>query len=179
AEAKDVAKRGGLWCEDSYSELQALRHLLLDYEPKGVRFIAVACPPVHHEERFGYAKGGFLEAGPEDPLYKRMRRRFVDATLALRDNDVLPFEDLYFDPRFRLLGSRTPGAPIWQGRFKWHEDTQTYGTPTLWILSRNPDRGDLEVYGEPFHMNVYESEGRRIRYTVRDIKARLDRLLDG
>ena len=69
-------------------------------------------------------------------------------------------------------GLKVEGRPSWQGRFKWYQDTQTYGTPTLWIL-----KPDLTVYGTPFFMNVYESSGRKIRYTARDVSARLERLL--
>jgi hypothetical protein len=181
AEATDRARRGGFWCEDTYAEMSMLRHLMLVYEPLGIRFLAVMCPPVYHEERFGYEAGAFLERGSGDPIHERNRRLFVEKTLRLVDRDVLPFSRVYFDPRFRLLAepdSATPpptdagSPPPWQGRFKWYEDTQTYGTPTLWILD-----SDLTVFGVPFFMNVYESEGRAIRYTVRDVAARLDRLL--
>ena len=110
----------------------------------------------------------------------RNRRRFVRRTLQLQEDDVLPFEQLFFDPRFRLLANPGRGEPSelagprpsWQGRFKYYRDTQAYGTPTLWVLTP-----DLRVHGEPFYMNVYESEGREIRYTARDVSARLERLL--
>ncbi len=180
AEGGDSRKRGGLWCEDSYNDLPLLRHLILEYEPKGVRFVAVTCPPVYHEETFGYHAGSFLEKPAEDASYQRDRRHFVERTLKLQEQQVLPFKTLLFDPRFRLLANpergeasaATGSRPSWQGRFKWYQDTQTYGTPTLWIL-----KPDLTVYGAPFFMNVYESPGRKIRYTARDVSARLERLL--
>ncbi len=181
AEGIDAKQRGGLWCEDSYSELPLLRHLILDYAPRGVRFVAVACPPVYHEAQFGYAEGAFLQRAAGDDVYESSRRRFVDRTLALRARDALPpFDAILFDPRLRLLsnparGEASPATgprPPWQGRFKWHADTQTYGTPTIWVLGP-----DLEVVGDPFFMNVWESEGRAIRFTPRDVRARLDRLL--
>jgi len=180
AEAANRAHRGGLWCEDSFDDLPLMRYLLLEYEPRGVRFVAVACPPVYGESAFGYDEGAFLTRPADDPVYRENRRKFVEGTLRLRDADVLPFDRLFFDPRFRLLANPEKGvpseaagaAPEWQGRFKWHEDSQTYGTPTIWILEP-----DLTVAGNPFFMNVWESEGRAIRYTPRDVAARLDRLL--
>ena len=36
---------------------------------------------------------------------------------------------------------------------------------------------DLRVPEPPFSMNVYESEGRKIRYTVRDVEDLIDRVL--
>ena len=178
AEGKPGRKRGGLWCEDSFNDLPLLRHLRLDYEAKGVRFVAVCCPPVYHEEEFGYDSGAFLTKADDDAVYERNRRLFVERSLALRSDDVLPFDEIYFDPRFRLLANKKRGEasvgvrPDWQGRFKWHRDTQTYGTPTLWVLTP-----DGEVFGDPFTMNVYESEGRRLRYTARSVGTRLDRLV--
>ena len=62
--------------------------------------------------------------------------------------------------------------PSWQGRFKWHEDSQQYGVPTIWVL-----KPDLTVVGEPFFMNVYESKGALLRYSARDIAERIDGIL--
>ncbi len=180
AEAGDTRKRGGLWCEDSYGDLPLIRHLMLDYEPRGVRFVCVACPPVYHATEFGYDATAFLARPDDDPIYRDARDTFVTRTQALVARDVLPFGELYFDPRFRLLANPARGlpaaalgpAPTWQGRFKWYRDTQAYGTPTIWVLEP-----DLRVHGAPFFMNVYESEGRHLNYTVRDVRARLDRLI--
>ncbi len=180
AEGGDTRQRGGLWCEDSFNELPVLRHLVLDYKPRGVRFVPVLCPPVYHEEEFAYESGSFLNDSEDSARYTRNRNQFVTRSLALVDRDALPFSRLYFDPRFRLLANPHRGlpsehlgaAPDWQGRFKWYEDTQTYGTPTIWTLDSN-----LRVVGNPFCMNVYESEGRKLRFTVRDIRSRLDRIL--
>lgn len=178
AEGGDTRKRGGLWCEDSFNDLPLLRHLRLQYEDKGIRFIPVCCPPVYHEEEFGYTEGAFLHRPDDDPVYRDNRQKFVARTQRLVDEDVLPFSRIWFDPRFRMLSNPLRGEasvgerPDWQGKFKWYGDTQAYGTPTLWILDR-----ERRVFGKPFHMNVYESEGRRIRYTTRDVSSRLDRLV--
>ena len=177
AEAKPVAGRGGVWCEDTFSELANLRHLHLDYAPRGVLFVGVLCPPVHDETRFGYDEGAFLRRSVDDPVYEANRARFVEASGILHDQGVLPFDVVLFDPRFRLLGDPAAGGaavayPTWQGRFKWFQDTQTYGTPTIWVLTR-----DLEIPGPPFFMNVYESDGRKLRYTPDDIAGLLERVL--
>jgi len=180
ATAEADGPRAGFWCEDTFDDLPLLRHLALDYEPKGVRFVGVLCPPVYHEAQFGYEEGAFLRHPSEDPVFGRNRRRFVEASLELHRRGLVPFERVLFDPRFRALsnpsrGEASPEAgprPPWQGRFKWSEDTQAYGTPTMWVLTPA-----LEVFGDPFFMNVYESEGRALRYTVRDVRSRLDRLL--
>ena len=181
AEGGDVRKRGGMWCEDSFNDMPLLRHLIMDWESKGILFLAVTCPPVYHEEMYGYTKGAFLERADDDPVYLENRKKFVERTLALRERETLPFTNVYFDPRFRLLANPKHGvpsypgskpAPGWQGRFKWRADSQMYGTPTMWVL-----KPDLTVFGKPFHMNVYESEGRRLRYTVRDVRGRLGLLI--
>ncbi len=170
AEATDTARRGGVWCEDTFSELPNLRHLRMRYEPEGVLFVGVVCPPVHHEKTFGYDEGAFLHRGPGDPVYDANRERFVRATRALDERGVLPFDVIAYDPRFRLL--RDPvgeGEPAWHGRFKWFGDSQTYGTPTIWVLT-----ADLRVIGPPFFMNVYESAGRKLRYTTEDVARMID-----
>lgn len=180
AEARPVARRGGLWCEDSFAEIANLRYLHLTYAPKDVLFVGVLCPPVHHEERFGYDAGAFLSRADDDPVYRANRARFVEASLELARHGDLPFDVVLFDPRLRLLadaGTGEPGAitgprPLWQGRFKWFEDSQTYGTPTTWVLTPQ-----LTVPGPPFFMNVYESDGRKLRYTPDDVAALLDRVL--
>ena len=161
-EALDEAKRGGFWCEDTYAEIANLRYLRLRYESMGVLFVGVLCPPVHHEALFGYTPGAFAREPDNDPVYLANRERFVEASLKLAERDALPFDLVLFDPRFRLLS----------GRFKWFRDTQVYGTPTTWVLTPR-----LDVTGPPFFMNVYESDGRKLRYAADDIAALIDRVL--
>ena len=162
AEAVDEAKRGGFWCEDSFSEIAGLRHLRLTYGPRGVLFVGVLCPPVRHEALFGYDEGAFGRQPDDDPVYRRNRDRFVEASRKLVDRADLPFDVVLFDPRFEML----------DGRFKWFQDTQIYGTPTIWVLTP-----DMEVAGPPFFMNVYETEGRKLRYGPDDIAGLIDRVL--
>lgn len=174
AEAIPVAGRGGLWCEDSFSELANLRHLKLTYGPAGVLFIGVMCPPVHHEQLFGYDEGAFIGRSDDDEIYQQNRARFVHATETLRAADQLPFDVVVYDPHFRLLRHPADTSdPSWFGRLRWFADTQMYGTPTTWVLT-----DQLDVLGPPFVMNVYESEGRKLRYTTHDISRMIDICLE-
>ncbi|MHC5115087.1 MAG: DJ-1/PfpI family protein [Planctomycetota bacterium] len=179
AAATDRPDRGGMWCEDSIAEIPNLRYLKLQYADRGVLFVGVLCPPVYHEDQFGYRAGAFLKFPDDHGVFQSNYRTFVDACQRVHRTLDLPFDVIVYDPRFHLLASARRGArpetgdaPRWQGRFKWHEDDQTYGTPTTWILTP-----DLEVIGPPFFKNVYESEGRKIRYTAKDMEIMLDRVL--
>ncbi len=96
-------------------------------------------------------------------MYRRNRDRFVEASRRLADRDALPFDVVLFDPRLSML----------TGRFKWFQDRQIYGTPTTWVLTPQ-----MEVAGPPFFMNVYESEGRKLRYGADDIALLIDRVLE-
>ena len=86
------------------------------------------------------------------------------------------------DPRFRLLDNSNEHEHVpaygstypWQGRFKWSEDEQRYGTPTIWLLD-----GRLRVIRTPFLGNVYEGVPVQINYTVRDVIRALDEALEG
>lgn len=170
AEARGNGARGGLWCEDSFSELINLRHLKLKFERRGVLFVGVVCPPIHHERLYGFDEGAFVRRPPDDTLYQRNRNRFVEATRRLEAAGILPFDVVVYDPRFTLLTTDPEAsAPAWHGRFRWFADTQTYGTPTTWVLTK-----DLTVLGPPFFMNVYESQGRKLRYTTDDISQMIE-----
>ncbi|MHC4732667.1 MAG: DJ-1/PfpI family protein [Planctomycetota bacterium] len=172
AEALPVADRCGFWCEDSFSEIPRIRHLRLEYADLGVLFVAVLCPPIHHEEHFGYDGGSFVERPESHRVYKRNRRRFVEQCETLVRTNDLPFDEVLYDPRYRLLGAPSETGPAWQGRFKWFEDEQIYGTPTFWVLTP-----DLEIPGPPFCRNVYEGSGRKLRFSPDDVAAILDRIL--
>ncbi len=170
AEARGDGTKGGLWCEDSFSELANLRHLKLQFQRRGVLFVGVVCPPVHHERRYGFDEGAFVHRRPDDPLYQRNRNRFVEATRRLEAAGILPFDLVVYDPRFTFLTTDPEASATgWHGRFRWFADTQTYGTPTTWVLTR-----DLTVLGPPFFMNVYESQGRKLRYTADDISRMIE-----
>jgi hypothetical protein len=105
----------------------------------------------------------------------------VEKTEALKEDGTLPFDPIFYDPRFRLLDNpneheHVPAyGPVhpWQGRFKWFEDDQRYGTPTIWLLDK-----ELRVLREPFWGNVYEGVPVQLNYTVRDVIKALDQCLD-
>lgn len=170
----------GIWCEDSESDLRLLRSLKGRFAPRGVAFVLVAVPPVYSEARSGYAEGAFLGLPDDAPAYRSAVEAFVTATEGLRREGAIPFEELHYDPRFRLLdnprmGAHTPGYGVvhdWQGRFKWWEDEQRHGTPTLWLLA-----GDGRVLREPFWGNVYHGRDRRIRYEEPDVAQALEERL--
>jgi len=165
-----TAKRGGLWCEDSFNDLPLVRHAMARFADKGVHFVGVACPPVFHEQRFGFDEGAFAAEGE---LYERNRRSFVAATQAAVESGVIPFEPCTFDPRFRLLGKEPgPGAASWEGRFRAAGENQAYGTPTVWILAR-----DGTVLVPPLHANNYEKDV-VLRYTARELEAAIRRALE-
>ena len=71
------------------------------------------------------------------------------------------------DPRFRLLDNSNEHEHVpaygstypWQGRFKWSEDEQRYGTPTIWLLD-----GRLRVIRTPFWET--STKGCRFRSTT-------------
>lgn len=173
---------GGLWCEDSFNDMPISNYLAKKYRDRGVRFIPVVCPPVYHERRFGYDPGAFLEASDTSEVFRDNFQRLVAATKALQKSRVIPFEAVYFDPRFRLLfnfeqmenlQNYAGGRPAWLGKFKPCGDYQRYSTPTIWLLS---PRG--EVLHEPFFGNRYADNRQQIRFTVRDVEAAIQSLLN-
>ncbi len=173
--------RGGLWCEDSFHDLSLVRRLHEDFAARGVLFIGVLCPPVHHETRFGFHEGSFLDRPDSDPQYQQDRRGFVSRSEELAAEGSFPFDRMVYDLRVRALAdprqaTPTPAtgpAPTWQGRFKWFDDSQMYGTPTIWILDR-----ELRCVGPPFVQNNYEGEGGKIRYDDRAVRLRLEVALE-
>jgi hypothetical protein len=164
--------RAGLWCEDSLFELGAYRHLAARFDDDGATIIGVACPPLHHEERFGFAEGAFHRGGAAAD-----RTEFVARTEDLHSNGLLPFERLYFDLEFRLLrdvarGERVRDEPDFTGRFRSDLEIQQYGTPCVWILAR-----DGTVLSPPFFGNNYEKSG-TLPHTSRELEAAVARALD-
>lgn len=170
----------GIWCHDSESDLRLHRSLLARFAARGLRYVAVAVPPVYREARYGFARGSFLAEADDAPSYREAASRFVAGTETLREQGAIGFATLYYDPRFRLLDNASQGphtaaygpVPAWQGRFKWREDEQSHGTPVLWLLS-----GDGTVLHEPFWGNVYAGEERRLRYAEADVAAAIEEIL--
>lgn len=173
--------QGGLWCEDTFNDMPISNYLYLKYRERGVTFVPVACPPVYHAKTFGYFGNPLLSLPEGTPQWHDALAAFANAAHALQNNHVIPFEQVYFDPKFRLLfnyerlGDLPPlpeAAPAWTGKFKPCGDRQCYSTPTIWLLSRTG-----EVLHEPFAGNRYAPSEQRLRYTARDIENVLTKAL--
>ena len=177
---KPADKRGQLWCVDSSDDLAIQRTVYFNYINEGVTFVPVATPPVYSGNSYGYSEDVFLVEGDDSPRYQGAVTEFVEKTEALIQDGTIPFDPIFYDPRFRLLDNRNEHTHVpaygpvqpWQGRFKWYQDHQRYGTPTIWLLD-----SQLRVLTEPFWGNVYESVPVQINYTVRDVTVALDRAL--
>lgn len=165
---------GGLWCEDTFNDMPVSNYLHLKYRELGVTFVPVACPPVYHDKIFGHAGNPLLLLQEGSPAWHEALQDFVQAAHTLQGNHVIPFEEIYFDPKFRLLFNFNrladlpplpEEAPAWMGKFKPCDDRQCYSTPTIWLLSHKG-----EVLHEPFAGNRYAQAEQRLRYTVRDVE---------
>lgn len=173
--------RGPLWCEDSFDDLSVQR-ALVNYFKKDprVQFIPVAIPPVYGASRFGFAEDVFLSEADNSPEYRQAVERFISHTEAAKTGSLLPFEEIYYDPKNRLAQNRgqrqldeTFGEIYpWQGKFKWHLDPRKYGTPTIWLLG-----GNLEILQDPFVGNDYDSGPPEIYYNFTDLKQAIEKHL--
>ncbi|MDZ7267865.1 MAG: hypothetical protein ONB48_15410 [candidate division KSB1 bacterium] len=181
ASASPVETYGGIWCNDSFNDLPISNYLYLKYRERGVTFVAVACPPVYSEQDYGYPGDTFLARPESDPAWQQEFERFVQATCALQDNHVIPFDRIYFDPKFRLLFNRKKHAEgvafsdsilPWMGKLKPASDRQSHSLPTIWLLSASG-----EILHEPFVGNRYGTVTQRIVFTVREVEAALEKIL--
>lgn len=175
-------KDPSLWCGDSRSDLGIHTAMSRRFAAKGVRFLVVAAPPVYTEVRNGYQEGVFLATPESSAAHGAAVDGFVERTEALRASGALPFAEVFYDPRFRLLDNQRrfphvaaygPAHP-WQGRFKACGDGQRHGTPTLWLLAP-----DGRVLREPFYGNVYERGEEKIRYREADVASAIEAILGG
>ncbi len=165
---------GGLWCEDSFNDLPTSNYIRLKYEDSGVEVVPVVCPPVYHEDLFAFEEDAFLKSRQNSEKYQDNFKTFVNATKALQTLETIPFKAVFFDPRFQLMlnhkkttvNSEYAGKKLsWLGKFKPQDDTQTYSTPTIWLLSK-----DGEVLHAPFFGNRYNPTTQKIVYTVLDVE---------
>lgn len=172
---------GGLWCVDSFNDMAVSNYIHLKYKKQGVEVIAVACPPVYGEEEYGYAAGTFLPQPETAQEWQDEFGRFVQACYDLQGNHVIPFEKIYFDPKFRLAFNHKKHANgrafsdtvlPWMGKFKPSTDQQSYSLPVIWLLSP-----EGKVLHEPFVGNRYGVSTQRINYTVREVEAAVQSLL--
>lgn len=173
--------RGNLWCEDSFDDLAVQRALVACFRDQPVKFIAVAIPAVLSVPE-GQAGNLYLEESEENRDFLKKFSRFRQKTGAERISTVLPFDEIFYDPRGRLilgqsaLGEISPGygeVHDWQGKLKWHLDSRTYGLPTIWVLS-----GDGVVVSEPFWGNDYDSVPPQVNYGFEELKAAVEKLLE-
>jgi len=173
--------RGNLWCEDSFDDLAVQRALVSRFRDQPVKFIAVAIPAVLSVPE-GQEGNLYLEESEEGRDFLKIFGNFRQKTEAERISTVLPFDEIFYDPRGRLilgrdaLGEIAPGygeVHDWQGKLKWHLDPRTYGLPTIWILS-----GDGVVVSEPFWGNDYDSVPPQVNYGFEELKAAVEKLLE-
>ncbi len=172
-------RHGGIWCEDTLYDFGTLKAAVGAGSGKGVQFICAACPPVY-SEKYGWPNGVFLDEPDDSPKYVEAVRQFIGKTEALRKDGTIPFDTVYYDPRFRLLWNpkEYTAKPAygtvyaWQGKFKWHKDTQRYGTPCIWFLDPHG-----KVLREPLYGNNYASEPPRILYTYWELEGAIQESL--
>lgn len=174
-------KHGGIWCEDSLDEFANLKAASNASKEKGVQFIAVACPPVY-SDKYGFERNVFLDQPDDSPKYKNAVQDFIERTEALRKDRTIPFEVVYYDPRFRLLWNskehlaKEAYGPVypWQGKLKWQRDDQRYGTPCLWFLD---PKG--KVLREPLYGNNYSAVPPKILFTYWELQSAIAESLAG
>ncbi|MFQ5707341.1 MAG: hypothetical protein ACE5HO_07820 [bacterium] len=163
---------GGIWCVDSFEDLYIIRYIKNKYAQDPVDFIPVACPPLYSSHYYGLKKRIFLDEPEESQEFQDSADAFVQKTEEVITNKFLPMPT-YYDLRFRLLFNRSeewrPGEGYgeiydWQGKFRANEETQKYGTPTLWLIN-----SEGVILEKPFWGNLYHSEPFEIRYTVKDV----------
>ena len=162
--------RGRLWCEDSFDDLGIQRALVKFFAGRPVDFISVAIPPVYSTVRYGFETDVFLDLTKDPDNFKHAVRRFIQATELERESTLLPFDRIYYDPRADLL-RKTASEGVegkgesWHGRWKWHLDPRKYGTPTIWLISR-----EGKILREPFLGNDYDAEPPEINYGFHEVR---------
>ncbi len=172
--------RGPLWCEDSFDDLGVQRALASRFAEEPVQFVPIAVPPVYKPENFGWDQDPFLGKPDDSEEYRAAVREFIDATEEARATGMLPFEKIYYDPKFRLaqnrkerkLGPEFGEIHPWQGKLKWHLDPRRYGTPTIWILD-----SEGKILSEPLFGNDYDADPPEIYYGYAEAAARIEAAL--
>ncbi len=172
---------GGLWCGDSFNDMPTSTYMYRKYHNANVLFVAVACPPVYDEMDYGFPGATFLAQPDTAQTWKQEFSRFVAAVYSLQSNHVIPFDQVYFDPKLRLLfnhkkyaeGTTFSDAVLpWMGKFKPSTDSQSYSVPVIWLLSK-----EGKVLHEPFAGNRFGTSTQRINYTVREVEAALQQAI--
>jgi hypothetical protein len=173
--------RGPLWCEDSFDDLSLQRALVAQYRHGPVQFIGVAVPPVYNPLLYGYAENVFLGKSDDSPEFLENTRLFIEKTERQIRSRLIPTQDVYYDPKYRLAGKLKSGEGgefqgeryPWEGKLRWHRDPRNYGLPIVWLLGPQG-----EILQEPFFSNDYDSDPPQVRYEFRDVKAAIDSHLE-
>jgi hypothetical protein len=178
---QDIPFRGPLWCQDSLDDLGVQRALVRQFAGRPVEFIAVAVPPVYGADRYGFDDDIFLTEPPSSDAYLRNVRVFIEETEKYREGGLLPFEAVYYDPKFRLAQNKAEReldagyGPVypWQGLLKWRGDPRRYGTPTIWLIGPQG-----EILAPPFFGNDYDATPPQVLYGFSELRYAVERLLD-
>ena len=174
-------KRGPLWCEDSFDDLPIQRALLGAFKDRPVQFIPIAIPPVYHAANYGWAADDFLGFPDDSERYLAAASSFIRATEEAVKSTLLPFDGIYYDPKFRLaanskereLDSGYGTVHDWEGRLRWGTEARRYGTPAFWFLDSSG-----RVLTEPLLGNEYDADPPEINYGFRDVSRLLEELLE-
>lgn len=177
---KQTNRIGGIWCRDSFEDFHIMRFVHQKYDDSEVQIIPVACPPVYGGQYYGFEKRVFLDEPADSSAFKASAQAFIESTEKAIANEFVPVET-YYDLRNRLLFNRRqdlkPGKGYktiypWQGRFRSDQETQKYGTPTIWLLSPMGI-----VLRRPFWGNIYHGDPYTIRYTIVDVDEAIQKFL--
>lgn len=172
-------KLGGIWCPDSFEDLQIPRYLHLKYNEEAVQLLPVAIPPVYATANYGLKARVFLDEPRDSELFRESAEEFIASTEQVFYDGFIPVEP-FFDVRNRLLFNPRedlkPGkgyGPVypWQGRFRAPGEEQKYGVPTIWLLTP-----EGEVLEPPFHGNHYH-DSFEIGYTLVDVDRAIQKYL--
>lgn len=167
---------GGLWCADSFEDLYILRSLRAVYgEQLGI--FPIAIPAAHHMLRFGFDKDVFLHPDTDSSDYQNAVSAFINSTQAAVEAATIPVQPFY-DTRYNLMISAEDLSnrntdQAWHGAFRAVDERQTYGVPSLWLVSR-----DGRILHEPFRGNDYHAHGGKVvvKYTLSEVISAVDNL---
>lgn len=178
-------RNAGLWCSDTFNDLPITRYLRNEFAGRAVQFVGVIVPPVY-SDGYGFNNDVLLYGDETSASFKAEFAKVVAATERLLDadggNGIIPFDHVWYSPKNRLMLNRRKGGPMpkstygriepWYGKFKWDQDTQKYGTPTIWLLSPAG-----KVLAGPYCRNIYTGSKPELHYTARDLSAEIEKLL--
>ncbi len=167
--------RGPLWCVDSFDDLAVQRALVAAFRHAPVQFIGIAVPPVYNPTRYGYSENGFLGLADTSAEFVANTKRFIEGTQEQISRGLIPFDQVYYDPQYRLAEKPGPNdSHPGQGKLRWHLDPRKYGLPIIWLIG---PKG--EILREPFFSNEYDSDPPQIMYQFQDVKAAIEKYLAG